>query len=97
MATSQNYQRYPSVQQIRCRSIGSNDPDDLNDFRYFNRFADENVDLEQSNVSVSSGSSLVSFEGENSVYRAVIRPPETAGTVTVSIAENAVPLKTTLP
>ena len=72
------------------QSIDSGDPDDLNDFD-IRIVSDENVDLAESDVTVSSGSSLISFEGENSAYRAVIRPPETAGMVTVSIAENAVP------
>ena len=72
------------------QTLDSDDPDDLNDFD-IRIVSDENVNLAESDVTVSSGSSLVSFEGENSVYHAVIRPPETAGTVTVSIAENAVP------
>ena len=40
---------------------------------------------------LSTGASIVSFEGRNSVYSAVIRPPTTAGMLTVSIAQNAVP------
>ena len=34
--------------------------------------------------------SVVSFEGKNSVYRAVIRPPEVACVITISLAENVV-------
>ena len=72
------------------RTIGSNDRDDLNDFPVL-IIADENVVLEPSDLSVSSGSSIVSFRGSKSVYEAVIRPPETAGILTVSIGANAVP------
>ena len=72
------------------QSIGSNDPDDLNDFDVY-ILADENVELEQSDLSVSSGSSIVAFEGQNAVHKVTVRPPETAGTVTLTIAQNAVP------
>ena len=71
------------------RSIGANDPDDLNDFDVLLIFS-ENVNLTQSGVSVSSGSSIVAIEGANSVYKATIRPPQTSGIVTVTVAANAV-------
>ena len=72
------------------RTIGSNDPDSLNDFPCLLVF-DENVTgLGQSGVSVSSGSSILSIEGEGSVYRVWVRPPQTAGIVTLTIARNAV-------
>ena len=67
------------------KSIGANDPDDLNDFPVLFLFS-ENVDLTQSGVSVNAGSSIVSFEGANSVYKVQVRPPQTAGTVTVTVA-----------
>ena len=70
-------------------TIGTNDPDDLNDFPVLLIFS-ENVNLTQSGVSVSAGSNIVAFEGKNSVYKATIRPPQTAGTVTVTVAANAV-------
>ena len=71
------------------KSIGANDPDDLNDFPVLFLFS-ENVDLTQSGVSVNAVSSIVSFEGANSVYKVRVRPPQTAGTVTVTVAANAV-------
>ena len=71
------------------RSIGANDPDDLNDFPVLLIFS-ENVNLTQSGVSVSAGSSIVAFEGKNSVYKVTIRPPQTAGIVTVTVNRNAV-------
>ena len=71
------------------RSIGNNDPDDLNDFDVLLLFS-ENVNLTRSGVFVSAGSSIVAFEGKNSVYKVTIRPPQTAGIVTVTVNRNAV-------
>ena len=71
------------------RSIGNNAPADLNDFPVLLIFS-ENVDLMRSDVSVSAGSGIIAFEGKNSVYKATIRPPQTAGIVTVTVAANAV-------
>ena len=70
-------------------TIGRNGPDDLNDFPVLLIFS-ENVDLTRSGVSVSAGSSIVAFEGKNSVYKATIRPPQTSGIVTVTVNRNAV-------
>ena len=70
-------------------TIGRNGPDDLNDFDVLLLFS-ENVNLTQSGVSVSAGSSIVAFEGKNSVYKVTIRPPQTAGIVTVTVNRNAV-------
>ena len=71
-------------------TISGSEPADLNDFDVFIT-ADENVTLTESDVTVSSGSSIVAFSGSNASYKATIRPPETAGMVTVDIAANAVP------
>ena len=71
-------------------TISGDEPADLNDFDVFIT-ADENVTLTESDVTVSSGSSIVAFSGSNASYKATIRPPETSGTVTVEIAANAVP------
>ena len=62
--------------------IGANDEADKNDFTVLLLWG-ENVDLTQSGISVSAGSSIVAFEGANSVYKVQVRPPQTAGTVTV--------------
>ena len=70
-------------------TIGRNGPDDLNDFDVLLLFS-ENVNLTRSGVSVSAGSSIVAFEGKNSVYKATIRPPQTSGIVTVTVNRNAV-------
>ena len=72
------------------RAINKFMPEDLNDFSVF-IVADANVTgLAESKISVSAGSSLQSFEGQNNVYRVRVRPPETAGIVTITIAANAV-------
>lgn len=71
-------------------TIQSDEPNDLNDFDIF-IVGDDNATLAQSNVTVSSGSTIVAFEGENSTYKATIRPPQTAGIVTVSIGDNVIP------
>ena len=72
------------------QSIGSNDPDDLNDFPCLLLFSENVSGLTLSNVSASSGSSIVSIEGENSVHRVMVRPQTTAGIVTITVAANAV-------
>ena len=72
------------------QTIGADDPDDLNDFRVL-IVADQNVTgLAEVDITLSTGYSLQSFEGEKSVHAITIRPSETAGTCTVTIAANAV-------
>lgn len=69
-------------------TISGNDKEDKNDFDVLLIFS-ENVNLPQSGVSVSSGS-IVGFDGAKSVWKVTVRPPQTAGTVTVSVRANAV-------
>ena len=77
------------IGSVLTSSIGANDEADKNDFTVLLLWG-ENVDLTQSGISVSAGSSIVAFEGANSVYKVQVRPPQTAGTVTVTVAANAV-------
>ena len=77
------------IGSVLTSSIGANDEADKNDFTVLLLWG-ENVDLTQSDISVSAGSSIVAFEGANSVYKVQVRPPQTAGTVTVTVAANAV-------
>ena len=70
--------------------IRSNDPADKNDFVIYIT-ADGNATLEQSDISVNNGGSVVSLEGKGCTYKATIRPPEAAAVLTVSIPQNAVP------
>ena len=78
------------IGSVLTSSIGANDEADKNDFTVLLLWG-ENVDLTQSGISVSAGSSIVAFEGANSVYKVQVRPPQTeTGTVTVTVAANAV-------
>ena len=77
------------IGSVLTSSIGANDEADKNDFTVLLLWG-ENVDLTQSDISVSAGSSIVAFEGANSVYKVRVRPPQTAGTVTVTVVANAV-------
>ena len=71
------------------QAIGTDDRESLNDFPV-RIIAGENVsDLVESSLSVSSGS-IVSLEGQNSVWTAVVRPPETASVITFTVAADAV-------
>ena len=72
------------------QSIGANDPATLNDFAVYIVSSENATGMEQSHLSVSSSSNIVSFEGRNSVWKAIIRPPQTAGVVTLTVAQNAV-------
>ena len=71
-------------------TIGANDPEDLNDFTVLLIFSENVANLTESGITLSAGATLVSLEGKNSVWKAVVRPPQTAGTVTVTVAANAV-------
>ena len=74
---------------ILVRSIGANDPESLNDFAVL-IIADANgTGLEESDITFSTGASLVALTGDGVTREAVIRPPETAGTLTITIAANA--------
>ena len=46
--------------------------------------------LTEAGITLSAGATLVSLEGRNSVWKGRVRPPQTAGTVTVTVAANAV-------
>ena len=71
-------------------AIGANDKEDQNDFPVLFLFSENGTGLTEAGITLSTGATLVSLEGKNSVYEAKIRPPQTAGTVTVTVAANAV-------
>ena len=98
------------IGSIFVQRIGANDRDDLNDFPVLLVF-DENVTgleltnlsftvaLTNSPVDVSSHVSIVSLDGEKSVWKAVIRPPAandfsgtgaTSGVITLTVAADRV-------
>ena len=93
-----------SIQEIPIGSqltgnIDTNEPEDKNDFSVL-ILSDSNVTgLTEDDITVAavdsrnravSGASVVSLEGANAVWEATIRPPETAGIVTVTVRANAV-------
>ena len=84
-----------SIQEIPIGSqlvstIGANDKPDKNDFKIL-IISDENVTgLTESGITLSAGATLVSITGENSVWEATVRPPQTAGVVTFTVNQNAV-------
>ena len=72
------------------KSIGANDKEDLNDFTVLLVFDGNITGLTEAGITLSAGATLVSLEGKNSVWKGMVRPPQTAGTVTVTVAANAV-------
>ena len=78
------------IGSVLTSSIGANDEADKNDFTVLLIFSENVANLTESGITLSAGATLVSLEGKNSVWKAVVRPPQTAGTVTVTVAANAV-------
>lgn len=72
------------------QTIGSNDPDDLNDFRCLIVFQSNVTNLSKSGITLSAGATLVSLTGSNSIWEATVRPPTSAGVVTFTVNQNAV-------
>ena len=72
------------------KSIGANDPEDLNDFTVLFVFDGNITGLTEAGITLSAGATLVSLEGRNSVWKGMVRPPQTAQTVTVTVVANAV-------
>ena len=80
------------------RTIGSNDPEDLNDFQVWIVSDEDVTGFLLSGITVSSDGTIVGgLRGENSVYVVSVRPPAAtnpnaaeSGTITVSVATDAV-------
>ena len=72
------------------KNIGANDPEDLNDFTVLLVFDGNITGLTEAGIMLSAGATLVSLEGKNSVWKAVVRPPTSAGIVTFTVNQNAV-------
>ena len=70
-------------------TIGTNDPDALNDFRVLLALDANGTGLTESDITLSTGASLVELTGDGVTWEAVIRPPETAGTLTITIVADA--------
>ena len=71
-------------------TIGANDKENKNDFRCLIVTSENSTGLTEAGITLSAGATLVSLEGKNSVWEAVIRPPQTSGIVTVTVVANAV-------
>ena len=71
-------------------TIGANDKENKNDFPVLFLFSENGTGLTEAGIMLSAGATLVSLEGKNSVWKGMVRPPQTAGTVTVTVAANAV-------
>ena len=71
-------------------TIATDESAEKNDFPIFIT-GTGNFTLEADDIDLTDDYSIQSFEGSGCTYRAVIRPLETAGVLSVSIAENAVP------
>ena len=78
------------IGSVLTSSIGANDEADKNDFTVLLIFSENVANLTESGITLSAGATLVSLEGRNSVWKGMVRPPQTAGTVTVTVAANAV-------
>ena len=78
------------IGSVLTSSIGANDEADKNDFTVLLIFSENVANLTESGITLSAGATLVSLEGRNSVWKAMVRPSQTAGTVTVTVVANAV-------
>ena len=78
------------IGSLLTSTIGANDKEDLNDFTVLLVFDGNITGLTEAGITLSAGATLVSLEGRNSVWKGRVRPPQTAGTVTVTVVANAV-------
>ena len=88
MAVTLTIQEIPIGSQL-VSAIASDEPETQNDFRVLILLDANGTGLEESDITFSTGASLVSLTGSNSAWEATIRPPTTAQTLTITIAANA--------
>ena len=88
MPVSITLQEIPIGSQF-VQSIGADDPDALNDFKVLILTSENGTGLEEIDITLSTGASLVSLTGNGVTREAVIRPPETAGMLTITVGANA--------
>ena len=88
MPVTLTLQQIPSGSQFTS-TIGANDDDDKNDFSVLILLDANGTGLTESDITFSTGASLVSLTGSKSVWKAVIRPPETEGMLTITVGANA--------
>ncbi len=88
MPVTLTLQQIPSGSQFTS-TIGADDPDSKNDFSVLILLDANGTGLTESDITFSTGASLVSLTGSKSVWKAVIRPPETEGMLTITVGANA--------
>ena len=69
-------------------TISGDEPGDLNDFKVLILTSENGTGLEESDITLSTGS-LVALTGGGVTWEMVIRPPETAGTLTITVGADA--------
>ena len=77
------------IGSILTSTIASDELDSKNDFRVRIALDDNGTGLTEDGITFSTGASLVSLTGSKSVWEAIIRPPVTAGTLTITVATDA--------
>ena len=88
MPVTLTLQQIPSGSQFTS-TIGADESDDKNDFSVRILLDANGTGLTESDITFSTGASLVSLTGSKSVWKAVIRPPETEGMLTITVGANA--------
>ena len=77
------------IGSILTSTIASDEPESKNDFRVRIITSENGTGLTESDITFSTGASLVELTGSKSVWEATIRPPETAAVITMTIAADA--------
>ena len=74
---------------ILTSAIVGDEKESKNDFKVRIVLDENGTGLTESDITFSTGASLVELTGERSVWEATIRPPETAAVITLTIAADA--------
>ena len=77
------------IGSILTSTIASDEPESKNDFRVRIITSENGTGLIESDITLSTGASLVELTGDNAAREATIRPPTTAGTLTLTIGADA--------
>ena len=77
------------IGSILTSTIASDEPESKNDFRVRIITSENGTGLTESDITFSTGASLVELTGDNAAREATIRPPTTAGTLTLTIGADA--------
>ena len=88
MPVSITLQTIPIGSQFVSAIVGD-EKESKNDFKVLILTSENGTGLEESDITLSTGASLVGLTGDGVTREAVIRPPTTAGMLTITIAANA--------